>query len=75
MIELNRTTESLTHFVRLARRGANPAASGGEQRAAKLARTAISDGYGLDDQAKDGYLVFLAVLWSEYNDAVDMIDR
>lgn len=54
-------TEALRHFVRLARRGAAPAASGGEGSAARLAAAILENAPRLDDQALEGALLFAVV--------------
>jgi hypothetical protein len=74
MLELNRTTESLAHFIRLARRGAKPAASGGEKKAHRMAAAAVENSAGLDADAKDGYLAFLVVLWADHEDGIAMLE-
>jgi hypothetical protein len=49
----------LTHFLRLARRGKHPGASGGEARAYRLARAIVADAPGLDSTALAGAMVFV----------------
>lgn len=50
--------KALEHFLRIARRGKYPAASGGERRAAKLAKAILEHVPGLDDLALDGMAEF-----------------
>lgn len=51
----------LAHFIKLASRGAKPAASGGEKRAYRIARAIIDNIQGLDGQAIDGIRRFVTV--------------
>jgi len=51
-------TEQLDHFIRLARRGAGPGASGGERRANQLAVAMVEALPGLDAEAVTGMLQF-----------------
>lgn len=55
---------ALEHFLKLAFRGQHRACSGGEYRAAKLAKTLLANVPGLDSQAVQGLGEF-AVLCSE----------
>jgi hypothetical protein len=52
-------SSGLDHFLRLARSGRFPAASGGEQRAAKLAALVVDEVPGLDDRAIAGLIEFI----------------
>jgi len=50
--------EAAQHFLQLARRGAHPAASGGEKRAYRLAKRlkqSLDDFSGLDSSAVEGF--------------------
>lgn len=49
----------LTHFLRLARRGAGVGASGGEGRAFRLVKAVIEDVPGIDGQAVDGLIEYI----------------
>lgn len=47
-------TKNLEHFVRLAKRGQSPAASGGEARAWAIAQALLEHAPGLDETATAG---------------------
>ena len=53
------TSDSLDHFINLARRGDSPGASSGEQRAFKLAMAVIDNLPGLDATAMIGLSAFI----------------
>ncbi len=51
--------DSLSHFLRIASRGRRAGASGGEKRAAKIARVIVDEVSGLDGQAVEGLIDFI----------------
>jgi hypothetical protein len=60
-LETQRRLDYLDHFLRLARRGAHGGASGGEQRAHRLAAAIEADAAGLDGKAVAGLIEFVRV--------------
>lgn len=52
-------TETLKHFLRLAKRGKHPGASGGEKRAYQLAVAVLHNVSGMDGQATIGLIEFI----------------
>lgn len=61
--------EPLKHFLRLAQRGKYAAASGGEQRAYRLAKAVMEDIHGVDGLAIEGLLEFILVANSHPTEA------
>jgi len=51
--------DDLEHFIRCARRGSHAGASGGEKRAAALAKCVLQQIQGIDSSAVDGLIVFI----------------
>jgi hypothetical protein len=63
----------IDHFLRLAKRGASPGASGGEKRAFRLAKAVVEDLPGLDNQAVAGFGEFAIIAYSKPMTAGDML--
>lgn len=62
------------HFLRLARRGKFPAASGGEYRAYRLAKAVLDDLPGLDDAAIAGLVRFIGCVYSAPMATADLLE-
>ena len=62
------------HFLRLAKRGKHPAASGGEQRAYRIAKALAEDACGLDDLAFDGLLEWADFAYKNPMKASDLLE-
>ncbi len=69
-----RASRQLAHFIELARRGRNPAASGGEQRAARLAAALLDDVAGIDQDAVAGLTMFARVVAANWSAASSLIE-
>lgn len=67
-------TPELNHFLALARRGRQPAASGGERRAAALAECIVENVPGLDATALDGLLEFVVLVRGRPSTMRDALD-
>jgi hypothetical protein len=68
-------TPELTHFLRLAHRGLDGhGASGGEQRAARLARTVVEELPGLDPEATLGLSDFVCLTATDPQEARALLD-
>jgi len=65
---------SLSHFLKLARRGSFPAGSSGEQVAQRLASEVLSGVPRLDTQAVHGFLDFILFSSTYPNAAQDLLD-
>jgi len=63
------------HFIRLVRRGAFPAASGGESRAYNLAVALVECLPGLDDSAFRGFCFFARLAYDQPTTAAEYIDQ
>ena len=68
------TYQHIKHFVRLARRGKHPGASGGERRAAKLAEAVLEYVPGMDCSAVAGLHEFIAGCAASYSAARELIE-
>jgi hypothetical protein len=68
------TQTPLQHFLRLARRGKFPGASGGETRLWMLAEAICENAQGIDTKALDGLHEFAMLANQDYNYARQMID-
>jgi hypothetical protein len=66
-------SQELSHFLNLANCGFHPGASGGQQRAAKLARVVALEVSGLDDQAQRGLVEFIALVSFAPSTARDLL--
>lgn len=66
--------KQIDHFIRLAKRGKHPAASGGEGRAWRLANALLNDLNGMDDDALMGLLAFLELVVKEPEKARTLVD-
>jgi hypothetical protein len=60
-------------FCRLAVRGKNRGASGGEKRARKLAMAVLDEASGLDDQAIEGLITFIRAVQRAPTTARDLV--
>jgi hypothetical protein len=67
-------SRELSHFVELARRGSSPAASGGEQRAFRIAEALLQDVAGLDQDALNGLGFFARLCSANLDAARDLIE-
>jgi hypothetical protein len=64
----------MEHFIRLAKRGKpGTGASGGELRARRLALAVLNDIPGMDDEAINGFILFIRGLSRDYEMARDLI--
>jgi hypothetical protein len=73
--EQKQCVRDLTHFVELARSGKSPGASGGAQRAHRIAKILLDDAPGLDQQALVGLGLFARVASANWSNAFDLINR
>jgi hypothetical protein len=64
----------LEHFIRLAKRGKHPAASGGETRSWQLAFAFLENLYGLDDDAIAGMYQFMQKVRESPEEARTLLD-
>lgn len=61
------------HFTRIAVRGKNRGASGGEKRARKLALAVLDEAPGLDDSAIEGLITFIRAVQRSPSAARDLV--
>ena len=70
-------TDSIKHFVRLAKRGQSPAASGGEARAWAIAQVLLEHTPGLDEKATEGIGELANLIgeksWLDWDDITDAV--
>lgn len=65
---------SLSHFLKIAKRGSRPGASGGERRAAKLLEATLEAFGSIDDVAVSGFGEFCLMLATDPGEARELAE-